>query len=38
MYEERAAKLAELEYQRKINNDKQQNATMLSQWKSSVNY
>ena len=38
MYEERAAKLAELEYQRRINHDKQQNATMLSQWKSSVNY
>lgn len=38
MYEERAAKLAELDYQRKISNDKQQNATMLSQWKSSVNY
>lgn len=38
MYEERAAKLAELEYQRKINTDKQQNATMLSQWKQSVNY
>jgi len=30
MYEERAAKLAELEYQRKISTDKQQNATMLS--------
>lgn len=38
MYEERAAKLAELEYQRKINTDKQQNATMLSQWKQSINY
>ena len=38
MYEERAAKLAELEYQRKINFDKQQNATMLSQWKDSVKY
>jgi hypothetical protein len=38
MYEERAAKLAELDYQRKISTDKQQNATMLSQWKSSVNY
>ena len=38
MYEERAAKLAELEYQRKINQDKEQNATMLSQWKSSVHY
>jgi hypothetical protein len=38
MYEERAAKLADLEYQRKINQDKEQNATMLSQWKSSVHY
>lgn len=38
MYEERAAKIAELEYQRKINQDKQQNATMLSQWKQSVGY
>jgi len=38
MYEERAAKLAELEYQRKINHDKTQNATMLSEWKSSVQY
>jgi len=38
MYEERAAKLAELEYQRKINADKAQNATMLSQWKQSVQY
>jgi hypothetical protein len=38
MYEERAAKLAELEYQRRINHDKDTNAAMLSQWKSSVNY
>jgi hypothetical protein len=30
MYEERAAKLAELEYQRKINQDKELNAMMLS--------
>jgi hypothetical protein len=30
MYEERAAKLAELEYQRKINTDKETNAAMLS--------
>ena len=30
MNEERAAKLAELDYQRKITNDKTQNATMLS--------
>lgn len=33
MYEERAAKLAELEYQRKISHDKALNATMLNQWK-----
>jgi len=38
MYEERAAKLAELEYQRKIQKDKDTNAMMLSQWKQSVNY
>ncbi len=38
MYEERSAKLAELEYQKKINQDKAQNQTMLSQWKSSVHY
>lgn len=38
MYEERASKLAELEYQRKIQNDKDTNAMMLSQWKESVNY
>jgi len=38
MYEERAAKLAELEYQRKINHDKMQNQTMLSEWKASVQY
>jgi len=30
MYEERAAKLAELEYQKRINNDKDTNAAMLS--------
>ena len=38
MYEERAAKLAELDYQRKIQTDKDTNAMMLSQWKQSVNY
>lgn len=38
MYEERAAKLAELELQRKIQKDKDTNAKMLSQWKQSVNY
>ena len=37
MYEERAAKLAELEYQRKIDADKAANAAMLTQWKDSVN-
>jgi len=30
MYEERAAKLAELDYQRRINTDKETNAAMLS--------
>jgi hypothetical protein len=30
MYEERAAKLAELEYQRRINGEKETNKTMLS--------
>jgi hypothetical protein len=34
MFEERAAKLAELEYTRRIQEQKQQNATILSQWKS----
>jgi hypothetical protein len=38
MLEERAAKLAELEYQRKIETDKAQNEAMLSQWKQSVQY
>lgn len=38
MYEERAAKLAELEYQRKINADKAANTAMLTQWKQSVQY
>jgi hypothetical protein len=37
MYEERAAKLAELEYQRRIDADKASNAAMLTQWKDSVN-
>lgn len=37
MYEERAGKLAELEYQRKIDADKAANAAMLTQWKDSVN-
>jgi hypothetical protein len=38
MYEERAAKLAELEYQRKIQTEKNNNSTMLSTWKQSVGY
>lgn len=38
MFEERAAKLAELEYQRKIDTDKAANTAMLNQWKSSVQY
>ena len=37
MYEERAAKLAEIEYQRRINNEKQANQTLLSTWKGTVN-
>ena len=32
MYEERAARLAELEYQRKINADKASNAAIKLQW------
>ena len=34
MFEERAAKLAELEYTRRIQDQKQTNAAILSQWKS----
>lgn len=33
MYEERAAKLAEIEYSRKINNEQAQNTQMLTTWK-----
>lgn len=36
MYEERAAKLAEIEYQRRIGNEKTNNAQMLATWKSTV--
>ena len=36
MYEERAARLAELEYQRKINADKASNAAIKLQWVSHV--
>ena len=37
MYEERAAKLAELEYQRRIQTEKDNNNNMLKTWKSTVN-
>ena len=37
MYEERAARLAELEYQRRIQTEKDNNAQLLSTWKSTVN-
>ena len=36
MYEERAAKLAELEYSRRIATEKQNNKEMLSTWKNTV--
>ena len=36
MYEERAAKLAELEYSRRIEGEKANNAEMLNTWKSTV--
>ena len=36
MYEERAAKLAEIEYTRRINDEKNNNAQMLSTWKNTV--
>lgn len=37
MYEERAAKLAELEYQRRIQTEKDNNQQLLSTWKQTVN-
>ena len=37
MYEERAAKLAEIEYSRRIHEEKQNNKTLLDTWKSTVN-
>lgn len=37
MYEERAAKLAELEYQRRIQAEKDNNTQMLNTWKSTIN-
>lgn len=36
MYEERAAKLAEIEYQRRIGNEKANNDNMLQTWKNTV--
>ena len=36
MYEERAAKLAEIEYQRRISNEQNNNDQLLSTWKSTV--
>lgn len=36
MYEERSAKLAEIEYQRRINVEKNNNQTLLGTWKSTV--
>lgn len=37
MYEERAAKLAELEYQRRIKTEMDNNKNMLATWKSTIN-
>jgi len=37
MFEERAAKMAELEYQRRIKAEQQNNNTLLSTWKNTVN-
>lgn len=37
MYEERAAKLAELEYQRRIKTEMDNNKQMLNTWKSTIN-
>lgn len=36
MYEERAAKLAEIEYQRRVNNEQNNNDKLLQTWKSTV--
>lgn len=36
MYDERAAKLAEIEYQRRITQERENNAQMLATWKSTV--
>ena len=37
MYEERAAKLGEIEYMRRINAEKTSNKTLLDTWKSTIN-
>ena len=37
MYEERAAKLAEMEYTKRISNEKDNNSAMLQTWKNTVN-
>ena len=36
MYEERAAKLAEIDYMRRINDEKANNSQMLQTWKNTV--
>jgi|Transcript_20690 hypothetical protein len=36
MYEERAAKLAEIEYQKRIGSEQQNNEQLLQTWKSTV--
>ena len=36
MYDERAAKLAEIEYQRRIKSEKDNNDQLLSTWKNTV--
>jgi len=37
MYEERAAKLAEIEFQRRIKTEMDNNKNMLDTWKSTIN-
>ena len=37
MYEERAAKLAEIQYVKKIETQKQENANTLKQWRNQLN-
>ncbi len=36
MYEERAAKLAEIEYQRRIKSEQDNNTNLLGTWKNTV--